>query len=255
MAQHPLQQQEQQQQPLAPPQASSTLAGRNGVRGTPREAKPESAVYQNFIWSLRVVQQPKRARMCGFGDKDRRPITPPPVVLLVIKDPKTGRELSPDDPELADLDCSHFIINVDLWDENRVSEAILVRSSSNSPSTSISTATTTAYPPTQESPHGRAGHMMVLGSDPYSVPQYGIHAPYGMPMATSYGQYMPNAGYGGGMVAPMPFYPQHTQLPNYTRNLIGSLSVNAARLKNEAGESGFYFVFQDLSVRTEGFFQ
>ncbi|EEY18383.1 VelB [Verticillium alfalfae VaMs.102] len=32
-------------------------------------------------YKLDVVQQPKRARMCGFGDKDRRPITPPPCVL------------------------------------------------------------------------------------------------------------------------------------------------------------------------------
>jgi hypothetical protein len=254
MPQHPLQQ--EQQQPLAPPQVTNPVTGRTRVAGTPREARPVSQVYQGFIWSLRVVQQPKRARMCGFGDKDRRPITPPPVLLLVITDPKTGRELSPDDPQLEDLDCSHFIVNVDLWDENKVSEAILVRSSSNSPSTSISTATTTAYPPTQDNPHAqRPGHMMLVGGDGYNLPQYGMHGSYGMPLAASYGQYIPSTGYGGGIAAPMPFYPQHTQMPNYTRNLIGSLSVNAARLKNEQGESGFYFVFQDLSVRTEGFFQ
>lgn len=41
---------------------------------------------------LIVEQQPKRARMCGFGDKDRRPITPPPCVKLVVTD-LNGKEV------------------------------------------------------------------------------------------------------------------------------------------------------------------
>lgn len=71
-------------------------------------------------YSLDIVQQPVRARMCGFGDKvspadwcrattfsdasrqpslilgavqDRRPITPPPCVRLVVKDASTHKEL------------------------------------------------------------------------------------------------------------------------------------------------------------------
>ena len=43
---------------------------------------------------LVVVQQPQRARMCGFGDKDRRPITPPPCVRLMVIDKKTGKEVN-----------------------------------------------------------------------------------------------------------------------------------------------------------------
>lgn len=67
--------------------------------------------------SLEVAQQPVRARMCGFGDKviwslvvlreqtiawytdvcttiqDRRPITPPPCIRLVVRDSKTGNEV------------------------------------------------------------------------------------------------------------------------------------------------------------------
>ncbi|ORY82478.1 velvet factor-domain-containing protein, partial [Protomyces lactucae-debilis] len=39
---------------------------------------------------LEIAQGPQRARMCGFGDKDRRPITPPPCVRLIIKDRQTG---------------------------------------------------------------------------------------------------------------------------------------------------------------------
>ncbi|CAG8439620.1 6480_t:CDS:2 [Diversispora eburnea] len=39
-------------------------------------------------YSLIVCQQPLRARMCGFGEKDRRPIDPPPIVQLVVNDDK-----------------------------------------------------------------------------------------------------------------------------------------------------------------------
>ncbi|KAI8873080.1 hypothetical protein GQ42DRAFT_112418, partial [Ramicandelaber brevisporus] len=37
-------------------------------------------------YRLEVVQQPLRARMCGFGDRDRRPITPQPIVKLHVYD-------------------------------------------------------------------------------------------------------------------------------------------------------------------------
>ena len=41
----------------------------------------------------------------------------------------------------------------------------------------------------------------------------------------------------------------------FTRNLIGSLTVNAFRLADTEGKIGFWFVLQDLSVRTEGTFR
>jgi hypothetical protein len=39
------------------------------------------------MW-LEIVQQPLRARMCGFGEKDRRPVDPPPVVQLHVLNAK-----------------------------------------------------------------------------------------------------------------------------------------------------------------------
>ncbi|CAG8538858.1 1604_t:CDS:2 [Paraglomus brasilianum] len=39
------------------------------------------------VYRLEVSQQPIRARMCGFGEKDRRPIDPPPVVRLIMTTP------------------------------------------------------------------------------------------------------------------------------------------------------------------------
>jgi hypothetical protein len=43
--------------------------------------------------------------------------------------------------------------------------------------------------------------------------------------------------------------------PAATRNLIGSLVASAAKLFNTDDELGIYFVFQDLSIRTEGTFR
>ncbi|KAG0225411.1 hypothetical protein BGW41_004711 [Actinomortierella wolfii] len=36
-------------------------------------------------------QQPLHARMCGFGEKDRRPIDPPPIVQLIMEDDEEER--------------------------------------------------------------------------------------------------------------------------------------------------------------------
>jgi hypothetical protein len=42
--------------------------------------------------------------------------------------------------------------------------------------------------------------------------------------------------------------PRHT----YTRTLVGPLSANACRLNDEHRKPGIFFLFQDLSIRTEG---
>ena len=41
----------------------------------------------------------------------------------------------------------------------------------------------------------------------------------------------------------------------YTRNLIGSLACSAARLTDPSEKIGIWFVLQDMSVRTEGWFR
>ena len=69
-------------------------------------------------------------------------------------------------------------------------------------------------------------------SYPYAGPSY---APNPMPMAA-----VPPPASAAGM---------------FTRNLIGSLAVNAFKLTDTDGQLGFWFVLQDLSVRTEGTFR
>lgn len=56
--------------------------------------KTKDRVSCNSNYELVVAQQPIRARMCGFGDKDRRPVSPPPIVELMITT-KDGKNIDP----------------------------------------------------------------------------------------------------------------------------------------------------------------
>ncbi|KAK3107990.1 hypothetical protein LTR53_017907 [Teratosphaeriaceae sp. CCFEE 6253] len=194
----------------------------------PRAALPLTHSGRNALYEFTLVveQQPVRARMCGFGDKDRRPITPPPCVRLRIRDLR-GQEV-----EAEGVNGSFFVLQVDLWNEKADREANVVRASNTaSPTASISTATTTSFPPIPD--RGSIGAMM--HSHPAAI--YGL--PYGYPPA-------------------LPPPPPHHPAPNntmFTRNLIGSLTVNAAKLTDDDGKLGYWFVLQDLSVRTEGWFR
>jgi len=49
--------------------------------------------------------------------------------------------------------------------------------------------------------------------------------------------------------------PMKSSRSTYTRALVGPLSANATRLQDEHRKSGIFFLFQDLSVRTEGTFR
>ncbi|KAK3080559.1 hypothetical protein LTS18_000263 [Coniosporium uncinatum] len=179
--------------------------------------------------------------MCGFGDKDRRPITPPPCIELVIRDAETGQRIDPND-----IDSTYFVLTVDLWDKDANAEVNLVRHSGNSPAVSISTSTTSPYPPPPERAYAFTGAGMMYGGGGY---------PQGS-MAPGYGSY--GAGFPapmGGYTAPLVTMPTHPVSGMFTRNLIGSLSVNAFKLTDTESKTGFWFILQDLSVRTEGMFR
>ena len=233
--------------PSAQPAPQPVLTPGSSVQPPPARPLEESRVDATgrYRYALKVEQQPLRARMCGFGDKDRRPITPPPCVRLVITDERTGKPA-----QLEQSDGMFFVLQVDLWSEDASKEVNIVRSSSSSPAVSISTATTTSYPPPPERHHdlrqfhGPQGPQWMY--EPMSSIPGGPQNPLQYhPMAM--GQPLPPAAF-----APQPPTNSSTM---FTRNLIGSLTVNAAWLKDNEGNYGFWFVLQDLSVRTEGFFR
>jgi hypothetical protein len=50
------------------PGSAGAMVSAGGIPASHHLA-PLSTVHEGRIWSLQVVQQPIRARMCGFGDK------------------------------------------------------------------------------------------------------------------------------------------------------------------------------------------
>ncbi|KAG2757514.1 hypothetical protein P692DRAFT_20824911 [Suillus brevipes Sb2] len=71
-------------------------------------------------YSLEVVQHPMRARMCGFGDKDRRPLAPAAVAKMVVR--REDNSIV----DVEDIDCSFFLVTVDLWSADGKREMNLV---------------------------------------------------------------------------------------------------------------------------------
>lgn len=246
----------------APPQSYAVIPGNQQMFSQIPASQSSDRIIQlsysgeneKYKFTLKVEQQPQRARMCGFGDKDRRPITPPPCIRLVVTDKATGLEA-----DFADIDGSFFVLQVDLWAEDASREVNIVRASTSSPAVSISTATTTSFPPTPERSMLDAGQPLMYYGAPGQQAYAAVAAPgYGNAHRGSIpgGQYSPGLYYPQGYGQPVPMMPspQSTSMM-FTRNLIGSLTVNASRLNDSDGKIGYWFVLQDLSVRTEGFFR
>lgn len=194
--------------------------------------------------------------------QDRRPITPPPCIRLIVLDNKTGEEIDP-----GDVDSTFFVLMVDLWHEDSSRAVNLVRHSSAAPTVSISSSTVASYPPPPERNMYMATAMMPTQWDPTSgrqvappahYPQQGMPQQYNYqpnPSNTGYPSYGAQNGYAPNQ-QPIPIsIPAPTLNQNHTRNLIGMNAVNACRLNDPDGKLGFWFVLQDLSVRTEGNFR
>ncbi|KAK3383011.1 velvet factor-domain-containing protein [Lasiosphaeria ovina] len=247
---------------------------------------------QGRLYSLDVVQQPQRARMCGFGDKDRRPITPPPCVRLVVRDSKTGKEI-----DCNEIEHTMYVLNVDLWSDDALKEVNLVRHTTATPS--ISSTTPASYAAIEQSTPAYS-HILPSSTRDVGYPQqmsYQNPGPQVNPYAMQPGPYVgggfvsPN---GGGYTQPNPYYaqdfrPDLQNMPQlasqnntygpprvydapfnmtqrlsiggnqpqgmFTRNLIGSLAASAFRLTDTEDKIGIWFILQDLSVRTEGNFR
>ncbi|KAJ1674709.1 hypothetical protein EV182_002727 [Spiromyces aspiralis] len=138
-------------------------------------------------YTIKVIQQPLRARMCGFGDKDRRPIDPPPVVKLTAYD-ASGQPIT-----FNEVDASRFVVHAALCSPDYCDRSTVINPSS------IPTALP-AY-------HHASVAIMSL-NDPVKA-----------------------------------------------RNLVGVTVSSAYLLRDEHDELGVFFIFHELSVRTEGRFR
>lgn len=96
---------------------------------------------------MEVTQEPIRARMCGFGDKDRRPLAPATVAKLVIKN--EDQSMVND----GDIDCSFFVVTADLWSSDGKFERNLVLHPTSSDRYSAAHAPKKRRPNYPEVPH------------------------------------------------------------------------------------------------------
>ncbi|KAG0261583.1 hypothetical protein BG011_000872 [Mortierella polycephala] len=144
-------------------------------------------------YELQMAQNPIRARMCGFGEKDRRPMDPPPIVKLIVRN---------QDGTLADvsqMDVNFYMVVADIYSTDQTTPCTLV-------------------------------------TNPAVAPQ-ALSMP-GMPMGES----------------AMSVLSLASSNPMASRNLTGSTVSSGNLLFNLENELGVYFVFQDISVRSEGVF-
>lgn len=82
------------------------------ARGSPPLGRLDEVKYE-----LVLRQQPVNARSCGFGDRDRRVIDPPPIVQLKVH----ASTLSHDDLSRR-LKNPHNIVHCSIWSESGADE-------------------------------------------------------------------------------------------------------------------------------------
>ncbi|GAB7356867.1 hypothetical protein MBLNU459_g7736t1 [Dothideomycetes sp. NU459] len=85
--------------PVSPTTSKSPSSASLDSGMSPREVKVASSsrtpsfatASHNSEYTLSVRQQPIAARACGFGERDRRVVDPPPILELALKDRETGQ--------------------------------------------------------------------------------------------------------------------------------------------------------------------
>ncbi|KAI0851024.1 velvet factor-domain-containing protein [Daldinia vernicosa] len=84
--------------------------GESGSSKAPERRRAPAAAPSTY--KLKVRQQPVAARSCGFGERDRRVIDPPPIVQVFIEDTKASQE------EIrAQLKFRFSVMHCTIWNE------------------------------------------------------------------------------------------------------------------------------------------
>ncbi|PFH61685.1 hypothetical protein XA68_16568 [Ophiocordyceps unilateralis] len=107
--------------PLSTPRARQVAAAADGTSAPtmPNLLAPgRTQALGDMRFSLRMRQQPRAARACGFGDRDRRVIDPPPIVQLVIE----SGSMTEDEVQ-SYLRCESYVMNCAICDETGTRDA------------------------------------------------------------------------------------------------------------------------------------
>lgn len=106
------------------PQTQPSTPSRNGSIGRgmssiPNLLGPDREETVNAImFRLSMRQQPQAARACGFGDRDRRVIDPPPIVQLYVDGPSLSK-----DEARSYLRYESYVMNCSICDESGTQDA------------------------------------------------------------------------------------------------------------------------------------
>ncbi|OJA19310.1 hypothetical protein AZE42_00426 [Rhizopogon vesiculosus] len=115
-------------------------------------------------YSLEVVQHPLRARMCGFGDKDRRPLAPAAVAKMVVR--KEDNSIV----DVEEIDCSFFLVTVDLWSADGKREMNLVLHPSSSSDRYVTTNVQKSRKPRSTNPPSSPNNDQHSPASSHSTP-------------------------------------------------------------------------------------
>ncbi|KAL2143880.1 hypothetical protein VTI28DRAFT_9949 [Corynascus sepedonium] len=94
--------------------SSSTSSSSKAAHPHPTAAPPRRPPSE---YRITVRQQPSAARSCGFGERDRRVIDPPPIVQLTIHDPSLS-----EDEVARRLRHQFSVVHCSIWDEQGVKD-------------------------------------------------------------------------------------------------------------------------------------
>ncbi|ODV59985.1 velvet factor family protein ASCRUDRAFT_71456 [Ascoidea rubescens DSM 1968] len=208
-----------------------------------------------YDYELEIRQHPIRARMCGLGDKDRRQISPPVCVKLNIYYKGTKNHIAIDE-----LTNRNFFLVSQLWSADMKTDLSTVISdtppiktpsintSSTSMSTSMSTSTSTSTPTSSN-----LNVILESNTNTNTNPKFNfISNKNKNPISEmKYNKKTHQLEVDKDCLNRVP--PTEMSIP--VKNLIGNLTSVLTVLKDDRGETGFWFVLSDLSVRVEGVFR
>ncbi|KAG0354561.1 hypothetical protein BG005_006393 [Podila minutissima] len=228
------------------------------------------------IVRIKIVQQPLHARMCGFGEKDRRPVDPPPIVQLFF-----GEAMASLPPKVAmkkrgsgggkgrrrklraakNKVHSHARSNSHdadeeshNGDEEEEDESYQLEDDDEDPSTSGARAMR------QQEPEDHSEHKVKPAGSPNDSEEDDLDSDNDddedgeeeEEQDPLFVLHVSLWSHDGTEVRNMIATPGQSDPPKLTRILMGSLVVSPILLNNPEGVPGWYFSFPDLSIRTEG---
>ncbi len=175
--------------------------------------------------------------------KDRRQISPPPCVRLRIFDSATEEEF-----DVESINSSFFVVLVELWSEDKKRNFSLAQANHSYGNGGYRNASPSASRNSSSSRDGSSLHSSSTSCSSLNTHhELNVDTPSSSISSNSKGEQH--------HVSRETTYMQPLDQHPPTRNLIGSLTTTAFKLKDLEQTLGIWFILHDLSIRSEGVFR